>query len=181
MIEARSFVEPARARGYSFWSGVPCSFLTPFINYVLQDGALDYLGAASEGEAVAIASGAVLGGRRSVVICQNSGLGNTVNPLTSLNYTFKIPVLLIVTHRGAPGVHDEPQHELMGRITGDLLDTMEIPWKTFPVQDDEIERGARCRRRMHARVRPSVCARHGEGICRAGRAPRAADARGRPC
>ncbi len=139
MIQARSFVEPAGARGYTFWSGVPCSFLTPFINYVLQAAHLDYVGAASEGEAVAIASGAVLGGRRSVVICQNSGLGNTVNPLTSLNYPFRIPFLLIVTHRGAPGIKDEPQHELMGRITGKLLDTMEIPWKTFPVREDEIE------------------------------------------
>src|SRR5437764_1729866 len=115
MIQAQEFIGPALELGYSFWTGVPCSFLTPFINYVIQSPELVYTGAASEGEAVAIAAGAHLAGRKSVIICQNSGLGNTVNPLTSLNYPFRIPLLLITTHRGAPGIHDEPQHELMGR------------------------------------------------------------------
>ena len=132
MIQAGDFVQPALERGYSFWAGVPCSFLTPFINYVIGSPDLEYVGAASEGEAIGVAAGAHLAGRKTVVICQNSGLGNAVNPLTSLNYTFRIPTLFITTHRGAPGLHDEPQHELMGRITGDLLTTMQIPWEFFP-------------------------------------------------
>ena len=135
---AEEFVGPALERGYSFWSGVPCSFLTPFINYVIGSPELDYVGAASEGEALGIAAGAHLAGRRTVVICQNSGLGNAVNPLTSLNWTFRIPTLFITTHRGEPGVADEPQHELMGQITGDLLDTMRIPWEVFPQSADAL-------------------------------------------
>ena len=138
MIEAEQFVQPALERGYSFWSGVPCSFLTPFINYVIGSPDLEYVGAASEGEALAIAAGAHLAGRRTVVICQNSGLGNAVNPLTSLNYTFRIPTLFITTHRGAPGLGDEPQHELMGQITGELLDAMRIPWEPFPSEPDAV-------------------------------------------
>ena len=138
MITAEEFVGPALARGYSFWAGVPCSFLTPFINYVIQSPDLDYIGAASEGEALGIAAGAHLAGRKTVVICQNSGLGNAVNPLTSLNYTFRIPTLFITTHRGEPGLEDEPQHELMGQITGDLLTTMRIPWEVFPDRPEEV-------------------------------------------
>ena len=138
VIQAEQFVQPALERGYSFWSGVPCSFLTPFINYVIQSPDLDYVGAASEGEALGIAAGAYLAGRKTVVICQNSGLGNAVNPLTSLNYTFRIPTLFITTHRGAAGVADEPQHELMGQITGDLLTTMRIPWEPFPTEPDAV-------------------------------------------
>ena len=65
-------------------------------------------------------------------MCQNSGLGNAVNPLTSLNTPFRIPTLLIVTWRGQPGLRDEPQHELMGRITQSLLDVMELPHRSFP-------------------------------------------------
>ncbi len=139
MITAQEFVAPALARGYSFWAGVPCSFLTPFINYVIGSPDLEYIGAASEGEALGIAAGAHLAGRRTVVICQNSGLGNAVNPLTSLNYTFRIPTLFITTHRGEPGIGDEPQHELMGQITGDLLTTMRIPWEPFPDQPDAVD------------------------------------------
>ena len=138
MISADAFLDPARGLGFDFYTGVPCSFLTPIINRVISDRRLDYIGAASEGEAVGIAAGAWLAGRRPVVMCQNSGLGNTVNPLTSLNYPFRIPLLLIVTWRGQPGLADEPQHALMGEITSALLEAMRIPHRPFPIAEGEV-------------------------------------------
>lgn len=138
MIAADEFLAPARARGYDFYTGVPCSFLTSIINRVISDGSLDYVAGASEGEAVAIASGAWLTGRRTVVMCQNSGLGNTVNPLTSLNFPFRIPTMMIVTWRGQPGLKDEPQHELMGQITDSLIDVMRIPHMPFPQEAGDV-------------------------------------------
>jgi phosphonopyruvate decarboxylase len=108
---------------------------------VLQDDSLHYVSAANEGDAVALIAGVTLGaknGRRGITMMQNSGLGNAVSPLTSLTWTFRLPQLLIVTWRGQPGVPDEPQHALMGPITPALLDTMEIPWETFPTEVDAI-------------------------------------------
>lgn len=139
MIEAGALLEKLRARGHSFFSGVPCSFLTPLINAVINDRDLDYVGATSEGEAVGINLGASLAGRGTVTLCQNSGLGNTVNPLTSLNAPFRVPTLLITTWRGEPGLADEPQHELMGRITQRLLETLEIPWRLFPDEPENLD------------------------------------------
>ena len=139
MLEASQFVGPARRQGFDFWAGVPCSFLTPFINYTIGDERLTYISAANEGDALAMATGAALGGRRSVAMMQNSGLGNAVSPLTSLNYVFRIPVLLIITLRGEPGRPDEPQHELMGQITPQLLETMRIPWGWFPDRAEDVE------------------------------------------
>lgn len=149
MIEARDFVEAARERGFEWYAGVPCSFLTPFINYVLQDPSLQYVSMANEGDAVALIAGVALAGergaggavrpRRGVSMMQNSGLGNAVSPLTSLTWTFRLPQLLIVTWRAQPGVHDEPQHALMGPITPRMLDTMEIPWELFPSEIEAIE------------------------------------------
>lgn len=140
MIEAGQFVGGARERGFDLYAGVPCSYLKPFINYVIDADDLTYVGAANEGDAVAIAAGAELGGSRGVVMLQNSGLGNTVNPLTSLTETFRIPVMIIVTLRGEPGgAPDEPQHELMGRITADLLDLMGVRWAWFPEREDDVE------------------------------------------
>ena len=141
MIEAGALLARLRALGYSFFSGVPCSFLTPLINAVINDCDLDYVGATSEGEAVGINLGASLAGRKTVTLCQNSGLGNTVNPLTSLNFPFRIPTLLITTWRGEPGLADEPQHELMGRITHRLLDTLDIPWLPFPEEPGKMGAG----------------------------------------
>lgn len=139
MIQAVDFIEPARAFGFQTWAGVPCSLLTPFINSVIDDAQMHYVSAANEGDAVAIASGAALAGRRSVAMMQNSGLGNAVSPLSSLNWVFRIPVLLIVTLRGEPGLQDEPQHELMGQITGRILDDLQIPWDWFPRNAAEVE------------------------------------------
>ena len=67
-----------------------------------------------------------------VVLMQNSGLSNALSPLTSLNYTFKIPILGFVSLRGerdSSGKNtDEPQHELLGVITDTLLETCEIKY-----------------------------------------------------
>jgi phosphonopyruvate decarboxylase len=140
MITAESFIDAAKEKGFDFYTGVPCSYLTPFINYVIDSPELRYVGATNEGDAVAIASGASLAGKQSVVMFQNSGLGNAINPLTSLNQIFKIPILIIVTWRGEPGgVPDEPQHQLMGAITPQLLELMQIPYSFFPTDTEEIE------------------------------------------
>lgn len=138
MIQAEQFIARAAEFGYQWYAGVPCSFLTPFINYVIGNDGLTYVSSANEGDAVAAAAGAALGGQRTVAMMQNSGLGNAVSPLTSLTYVFRIPVLLIVTWRGAPDTPDEPQHELMGQITGGLMETMRVPWECFPTEPERI-------------------------------------------
>jgi phosphonopyruvate decarboxylase len=138
MIEADAFLKPALDAGYDFYTGVPCSFLTPIINRVISGADYNYLGAASEGEAVAIAAGAWLAGHKTVVMCQNSGLGNAVNPLTSLNHPFRIPTMMIVTWRGGPGIEDEPQHQLMGPVTPEVLDAIRVPHAGFPSSDNAV-------------------------------------------
>ncbi len=63
---------------------------------------------------------------------QNSGLSNALSPLTSLNYTFEIPILGFVSLRGERDDQDrntdEPQHELLGTITDRLLETCNIAY-----------------------------------------------------
>ena len=155
MINAEMFIEAARGLGFTHYTGVPCSYLTPFINYVINDEQLTYISSANEGDAVAAAAGLTVGGRRAVAMMQNSGLGNAVNPLTSLANTFDIPVLLIVTQRGKPGRRDEPQHELMGKITGSMFDLVEIPWEPFPgAERDIVPALERANRHCAERQRP---------------------------
>ncbi|MCM2427014.1 phosphonopyruvate decarboxylase [Streptomyces sp. RKAG337] len=131
-------LDPAKAvaifegAGFGPFTGVPCSFLGPVISCLESEHPDRYVIAANEGEAVAIAAGSYLAGQRPVVILQNSGLGNAVNPLTSLCHTLRLPVLLLVTWRGEPGTPDEPQHELMGRITPGLLTAMGIRNEILP-------------------------------------------------
>ena len=59
---------------------------------------------------------------------QNSGLGNAFNPLTSIAHkkVYSIPLLLIIGWRGSPKSKDEPQHNVMGKITQKTLKLMNI-------------------------------------------------------
>jgi len=155
-LPANTVLAALRSAGFDLITGVPCSYLTPLIDAVIGEANVRYVPAANEGDAIAIAAGAELGGDPSVVMFQNSGLGNTVNPLTSLTHTFGLPVLIITTWRGEPGGSpDEPQHDLMGPITPRLLEHMQVPWERFPSDHDELRQVLqRARAHMQREQRP---------------------------
>ncbi len=137
MLNTKTFGRELRKLGFEFYTGVPCSLLKDLINYAINE--CDFIAATNEGEAVAIASGAFLGGKKPVVIMQNSGLTNAVSPLVSFNYPFKLPILGFVSLRGEPGIPDEPQHELMGQITTQLLDLMQVKWMYLSGEMEEAK------------------------------------------
>jgi phosphonopyruvate decarboxylase len=137
MLNTNTFGKELSGYGYDFYTGVPCSFLKNLINYAINS--CEYVAAANEGDAIATAAGAYVGGRKTVVLMQNSGLANAVSPLTSLNHPFQIPVLGFVSLRGEEGLNDEPQHELMGKITTDLLDLMNIKWAYLSNNSDQTK------------------------------------------
>lgn len=117
---------------YQFFSGVPCSNFADLFEQVALDGDIASVPAANEGSALAFAVGAALAGQRSVVALQNSGLGNIINPLTSLVQVNCIPTLLLISVRGhIEEPEDEPQHRIMGANTHALLDQLAIPWSEF--------------------------------------------------
>lgn len=126
MIDTKQFGFELKKLGFEFFCGVPCSYLKNLINFAIND--CDYVMAANEGDAIAIAAGSHLAGKKSVVLMQNSGLTNATSPLISLTHPFQIPILGFVSLRGEPGLPDEPQHELMGQITAEMLSVMKIQW-----------------------------------------------------
>jgi phosphonopyruvate decarboxylase len=136
LLSSAAVYDALVARGIEFFTGVPDSLLKEFCGYV--DRATErsrHIIAANEGNAIALASGYHLAtGESALVYMQNSGLGNAVNPLTSLAdpEVYSIPMLLVVGWRGAPGRKDEPQHVKQGRITPDLLDVLGVPTRVLP-------------------------------------------------
>ncbi len=133
MIKAQDFVASLKEKKLFSFTGVPCSFFQAAINCVIDDPALRYTIVPNEGSALALASGSWLAGRLSVVMIQNSGFGNLVNPLTSLNMIYKIPALIFISGR-AYGVADEPQHEIIGKTMGPILDTMGVKHEDMPTE-----------------------------------------------
>lgn len=137
-LDTYKFGQKLQDFGFNFYSGVPCSFLNNLINYAINE--CDYVMSANEGDAVATCAGAYLAGKKSVVLLQNSGLTNAVSPITSLNYSFKLPVLGFVSLRGEPGITDEPQHELMGVITEKMLELIDARWEYLSTSFDEVQK-----------------------------------------
>ena len=105
--------------GYNFFTGVPDSGLKPFINEILNTD-VKHVTATNEGQAIGIAVGAELAGKKSCVYLQNSGLGNIINPITSLCIPHNVNPLLIVGHR-----HTLLQHKVMGEIDEKILDLID--------------------------------------------------------
>ncbi|MBA0050873.1 phosphonopyruvate decarboxylase [Streptomyces sp. AJS327] len=139
MISAQDFCDLLTDRGFTFASGVPCSHFGGPIA-LLSDQPGRYVPAPNEGSALAVAAGAALGGHRAYVMLQNSGLGNLVNPLTSLVMTYQLPVLTFTSLRGWPDpTTDEPQHEVMGPATPGLLDSLGAPRHLLSAHDGVAE------------------------------------------
>lgn len=111
----------------AFYTGVPDSQLKALCNYLVDNLGISeqHIISANEGSSVALAAGYYLAtGKIPVVYMQNSGIGNIINPVTSLlnEKVYGIPCIFIVGWRGEPGVHDEPQHIFQGEISRKLLE-----------------------------------------------------------
>jgi len=119
-----------------FYTGVPDSLLKDFCAYVSDTAPKqNHVITANEGASVALATGYYLGTRKfPVVYMQNSGFGNTVNPLLSLAdpKVYSIPMLLLIGWRGEPGKKDEPQHIVQGKVMSSLLTDMNIQYEVLP-------------------------------------------------
>ena len=139
MIDPKAFAERLARVGVTFFTGVPDSLLKNFCNYVSSHHIpTEHITAANEGGAIAVAAGYYLGtGQIPLVYFQNSGLGNSINPLVSLCHqsVYQIPMLLLIGWRGEPGIEDEPQHMTQGAITEGLLLQMGI--SSFVIGSDD--------------------------------------------
>src|SRR3989344_1533688 len=145
MLNCQQFYQLLTKKDIDFFSGVPDSLLKDICAYITDNTSpQQHIIAANEGNAIALAAVYHLAtGKVGLVYLQNSGLGNCVNPLTSLTASevYSIPLLLLMGWRGEPGKKDEPQHQQMGRIMLNLLKSLEIP---YSVLSEKIEEAEQC-------------------------------------
>ncbi|NGP76668.1 phosphonopyruvate decarboxylase [Balneolaceae bacterium YR4-1] len=143
MISNKLFFQALKSNDVNFFTGVPDSLLKNFCACLTDNTEnSQHLITANEGAAVALAAGYHLAtGSLPFVYLQNSGLGNTINPLLSLadREVYSIPMLLMIGWRGEPGVSDEPQHKKQGRVQNSILRAIEIPFYQLNSETDNIE------------------------------------------
>jgi phosphonopyruvate decarboxylase len=148
MIETADFISGLKKAGINFVTGVPDSLLKDICGFIASKvGPKQHIIATNEGSAVGLAIGHHLAtGSLALVYMQNSGLGNIVNPVTSLAdpQVYAVPMVLMIGWRGEiqedkTQLHDEPQHLKQGRITLNQLDTLEVPYRIIDANTPSID------------------------------------------
>jgi phosphonopyruvate decarboxylase len=145
MITVQKLSEIFKAQELTFFTGVPDSTFKEWMSFLAEENGNGITNriAAIERDAIGWAAGYhVSTGKIPVVYLQNSGLGNIINPLTSLTdpEVYNIPLLLMIGWRGEPGTKDEPQHIKMGKVTLPLLETLGIGYDILPDNWGEAEK-----------------------------------------
>jgi phosphonopyruvate decarboxylase len=144
MLNQEKLINALQRQGVKFFAGVPDSFLNGFCTHLASLVSPEcHVIAANEGNAVAIAAGYHLAtGTIPLVYMQNSGMGNTINPLLSLTekHVYSIPMVLLIGWRGQNGIGDHEQHIAQGRLTIRFLNDLEIPYRVL--SDDDTKAAA---------------------------------------
>lgn len=129
--------------GINFIVSVPCANLKKLLNLVEEDDEIRHVPVTREEEGFGICAGAYMGGMKPAILMQNSGLGNSVNVLASLNKLYKIPILIIISHRGTfgEGVYGQVP---MSKATTKVFDSLDISYQKIedPNESQEIVKKA---------------------------------------
>ena len=137
MIKSSQLLNILKKNKIRNFVGVPDSVLKNFLNY-LDKKKINNMIACNEGSAIGIAVGQHLSTKEmTLVYMQNSGLGNAINPLISIahNKVYSIPMILLIGWRGHDQ-KDEPQHNLQGKITRNLLKLLNIKFCELKNKND---------------------------------------------
>jgi phosphonopyruvate decarboxylase len=129
MIKVKALIDLLKRNKSNFFSGVPDSVLKELSTSIQNEK--NHIIATNEGSAVSIAIGQYLSTKKiPVVYMQNSGLSNALNPLISIAHkkVYSIPLILIIGWRGSPRLKDEPQHNVKGKITEQILKLLNIKY-----------------------------------------------------
>jgi len=113
--------------GIDFVVSLPCVNLGKIMELVECDQEIIHVPVTREEEGFGICAGAYLAGKKTAILMQNSGLGNSVNVLASLYKLYQLPILMVMSHRGTEGEFMSAQVP-MGKATPGVLDALEIAY-----------------------------------------------------
>ena len=142
MIKIESLINILKKNNSDFFTGVPDSILKEFSYFLQSKKKVKHIIAVNEGAAVSIGIGHYLSSNKiPIIYMQNSGLSNALNPLISIAHkkVYSIPLILIIGWRGSPKIKDEPQHNVKGQITEQILKLLNIKYTIIRSKKDIIK------------------------------------------
>lgn len=122
---SRVVYEALKGAGVELVSALPETWLVHLIRMAEQDDEMTLVRLAKEEEGVGVSMGAHLAGTRSAMLMQNHGFLASVNGIVSGAQLYRIPLLMLISHRGSFGEKDPWQTEGGGR-TIPVLEALDI-------------------------------------------------------
>lgn len=138
MDSSEAIYKGLKEAGIDFVVSVPCVNLSKLLNLLDEDDEIKHLPVTREEEGIGICAGAYMGGLKTAILMQNSGLGNSINALKSLIELYHFPLVMIMSHRGTEGESICGQVP-MGEATPRLLDAMDFTYSKPDSPDEAYE------------------------------------------
>lgn len=139
MIKVDSLIGTLKKKNINFFTGVPDSVLKALSSKLQNFSKKKHIIAVNEGSAISLGIGYYLSTKKvPCIYMQNSGLSNALNPLISIAHkkVYEIPLVLLIGWRGSPRLKDEPQHNVKGKITENILKLLKIKYSILRSASD---------------------------------------------
>ena len=133
-------------------ASLPDNWLTGLINAIDGDTRFVHVRVNREEAAVGLCSGAYMGALGSAALMGASGFMTVIYAITKINYTYEIPLFLLLTLRGAVGDHHK-HHVSNGLYLRSVLDGINMPYEIMDSTAD-VPSISRCYRHTRTYARP---------------------------
>ncbi len=125
-IVARKIADVLHGAGADFVASLPDNWIAPLIRCLEADERFNHVAVNREESAVGLCSGAFFTGKTGVALMGASGFLTCIYAITKINYTYQIPMLFVITLRGAPG-DGARYHVSNGLYLRSIIDSINMP------------------------------------------------------
>ena len=154
-VNSQIVFDALKACGIRLMSALPETWLVHLIRLADEDPDVTLVRLAKEEEGVGVSTGAHLAGVKSAMLMQNHGFLASVNGIVSCAQLYRIPLLMVISHRGTFGERDPWQTE-GGALTEDLLRTLRIPFTCLERPEHVARRVADAQTLSYASNKPAA-------------------------
>jgi sulfopyruvate decarboxylase subunit alpha len=126
-LYAKEFLAALEAANVELVGALPESHLKSIYLSVQASPNIDYILVSNESELPGLVAGAYLGGKRALMIMENSGLRQACEPITRLAFAHHMPLVMVVSYRGDLGEANWWGHN-HAQVMAPLLDALRIPY-----------------------------------------------------
>jgi sulfopyruvate decarboxylase subunit alpha len=138
--------------GVTLVASLPDGWITPLIARFAGDARFRHVAVNREESAIGLCSGAFLSGVHSFALMGASGFLTCIYAITKINYTYEIPLFLMLTLRGGIGDHHK-HHASNSLYLRPVLDAIDMPYRIID-QPGDIPSISRCYHHTRTFSRP---------------------------